>query len=366
MKSEFHTIITSNVNDSRNKSGHFFNTLSTPFNLQGSWSVGVKKIIYLNNFLNIINEKFIVNILKRGSGIMEPYVVDGVTVANAFGIKYNQYKHFNLKNLKVILKDLEEKEIPTEGASTPNKFKNIFIEINDDATEPPILGSIKITVEYSLDKIDWKPWLEFTRHLKNTDPDYDAYAIPKLDETNYIRLSWEKWTLVEYQIKSGNYSNYEGLITSFPVMDGVEVSTSDSGRVKISLDKTIIDTCSMEIDLHLTLGFVNQTISEAVNIAEYMPQMNRGRFAFFIYSNLVQTLHVGETEVPLLDVISIPRKEFAEVVSLDVINPLYRPLSISNIHEIEIKLAMDNGEVVAFNNEAGNAKTLLLLHFVKT
>ena len=72
---------------------------------------------------------------------------------------------------------------------------------------------------------------------------------------------------------------------------------------------------------------------------------------------------VGNSSVPLLDVIRIPDSKYGEITSIDVYNPIYRRVAVNSIQDIEIQLASDSGEAISFDNSKGDVKTLVVLHF---
>ena len=176
-----------------------------------------------------------------------------------------------------------------------------------------------------------------------------------------------------YFVEKGYYKNIKELLESishvksgeYNLKDLVSFSVNKRGRVEMRI---LGDTHTVTLanDLHISLGFDKAVFTEKINIARYHSQLNRGRFAFFIYSNLVQPTLVGDTEVPLLDVISIDsRANYQDVVSMDVQNPIYRRVALRNIGDIEIKIASDSGEEIWFDNESNAAKTLIALHFIR-
>lgn len=97
--------------------------------------------------------------------------------------------------------------------------------------------------------------------------------------------------------------------------------------------------------------------------ARFPPPLQRGLFAIFIYSNICGYSHVGDTLVPLLNVISMPNSNVGQIVSVDVADPMYIPVSYNTISAIEIKLTSDTGELLPF--EGDSAKSIITLHFRK-
>jgi len=354
-----HTVIvTSNVQDARNTSSHFYNVLGKSMDLsQGHWKVAIKKIIYLNSFLNIIDESISVATRKRGT----------ITITDFSKYEMGQYQR------NVPVNGPENFQI-TQYFDVSGKPSILEVKINCDASKAKLQEPIiKI---HATDKDGNKNLVEDSSHhtaqyeFRNIESGTTRYYhsfgsrdIP--EDTEKVEIEWEAVDVSECSIPTGRYPTVKDLtkvINQLPIRN-VKFHV-EAGRVKVQLPEHV-KWVRMNNDLNLTLGFNEQQIFK-LSSATHMPQLNRGRFAFFIYSNLVHNVRVGDMEVPLMDVISIPKQEFAEIVSLDVVNPLYSDVSLKQVHEIEILLASDSGEVIKFNNSIGNAKTLLVLHFMQT
>ena len=170
----------------------------------------------------------------------------------------------------------------------------------------------------------------------------------------------------DYPIPAGNYREIKDIVTTLNKLTIKDVwfSLDKDNLMNIQVKNSNIASLKMNKLLHYTLGYDADVIT-CTTKATHFPQLNRGRFAFFIYSNLVNHIRVGDMDAPLMDVISIPKSEYGDIISLDVINPLYSPVALKHINEVEIMLATDSGELITFDNRPGNAKTLIVLHFVQ-
>lgn len=345
---EQHTVIvTSNVNDLRNTSSHFYNVLGKPLDLsRGKWKVAVKKIIYLNSFLNIIDESL---------SVFREYnkKVDKIT--------FNKTKIDWFERVTIV----EGFDVAT--FSTKEGVWGFHVFVDTQAPVLPTFYKIYITKEDG-DEIEFlsEPVYPdnktfhyiFTNHLdRATSSNLPIDAAVCRVEVGYCKQQ-------DYNIPAGNYETVANLLEVINKIGMPDLKMSmEAGYVTVEI-KNQIAWITLNNDLNLTLGF-NQVKLTKSSKATHLPQMNRGRFAFFIYSNLVHNVRVGDMEVPLMDVISIPKQEFAEIVSLDVVNPLYSDISLKLVHEIEIMLASDSGELIKFDNSVGNAKTLIVLHFLR-
>ena len=345
---EQHTVIvTSNVNDLRNTSSHFYNVLGKPLDLsRGKWKVAVKKIIYLNSFLNIIDESLSVfrKYKKKTENISFNKTkidwLERVTIVDGFDVSTFSTKE-GVWGFHVF--------VDTQSPILPTSYK-IHIT-KEDGTEVEFLtGTV-----YPDNKTFH---IFFTNSLGSTI----SSKLPEDAVNCSVEVSYCKKR--DYTIPVGNYETVNDLLNTINSLGISDFNvTMDAGYVSVEMHNQI-EWVTLNNDLNLTLGF-NQVMLTKSTRATHLPQMNRGRFAFFIYSNLVHNVRVGSMEVPLMDVISIPKQEFAEIVSLDVVNPLYSDVSLKVVHEIEIMLASDSGELIKFDNSVGNAKTLIVLHFMR-
>ena len=351
--SQSHTIVvTSNVADERNHSNHFYNRLGTPLDFsQGQWQVAIKKMIYLNSFLNIINEsmtlttkpteKIIKLSLQRHNikkGVPHPITDDGKVYITPF-----------------------ERGFAADG---PPRFCGLTINIDYD--RPLVvggLGEISCAVVEEYEDGTSKARIEYAPLSNDYESKYvvqwDRYQVkPVISATVICKIR----KISSFSIPPGNYEKLSELLDALNALGVPGTSfTISKGLVHIGM-KDPAEELRLNNQLDITLGFPNRKLTQSTT-ASYLPQLNRGRFAFFIYSNLVNPIRVGDMEAPLMDVISIPKREYGEIISLDVVNPLYSALARKQINEIEIMLATDSGEPITFDNRSGNAKTLMVLHF---
>jgi len=338
-----HTVIvTSNVRDERNTSNHFYNTLGTPLDFSdGEWKVAVKKLIYFNAFLNIIDES--ITAMKSTSHTAE--------------IRFD-------KTLKGVTYVTPDRKIFVMHYVLKPDFEqgvDIYIEKHhgvDDIIYTPVVtyvdGSTKTltpTVVSDMGVSHSQNIIVGNRHTKTVDN---------------LKITFEFNSGETFAIPPGNYDHLEKLLSAINALKipGFGVEARD-GVVTAKMQSPIT-AVRLDNHLNMTLGFCEHvTKLKKTTTARHLPQLNRGRFAFFIYSNLVNNCRVGDMEVPLMDVISIPKRDFAEIITLDVVNPVYNSVALKRVNEIEISLASDSGKPISFDNRAGNAKTLLVLHFVR-
>jgi len=416
---EFHTIVVSNTEDERNTGAHFFNRLSSPLDLEREkWEVGVKKLIYYNSFNNIIDESVLMGTktaheIKVPAGkwvnnkfdsthrnisiymmdsVLDEGSTDGVVVFlscvqnNPYGPDPPNFIGWrNYRDIELSVKYSSSRRIFNDdpmmgdgdlqwggGVDTP-------IEVNEGAITE---GEDKVNI--NLDKLfpdaiavaAAAPAKTYINAEKLDEKEYDASKsliwrawIPDLHAEDIEELVVDmSFTFVDYvPLKQGYYTTIDSFLKDSGIKNTphTKFSKTPAGKIEVKLDTDRIKWIEFQNSLEYTLGFDKAKIFDKISVGRYKPQLDRGCFAFFIYSNLVAHMNVGDKDVKLLDVITIPKAEYATPVSVDVLSPLYRPVTTSLIHEIEVALYSDSGEKIVFNNTTGSAKTLILLHFRK-
>lgn len=328
-----------------NTAATFTNSLSRSLDFSSeSWEVGVKKVIYHNKFKTIVNETFKVT-------------------------------SFNKKSFKTILSE------KTNGQYFTWKSDDDSIIISDD-----------LPYKY---RIVFSPKL-YSRLLSNSPTTYDTHmnyenhkifklhvksTILPLTSEDYIKEEYVEETSEIYSIKPGSYTSIESILSQLNAKCKAAKFTYNHERVSVKILKhsemihdntqsdmftllnTDIEHVTLQNGLHYILGFEKPLLKDD-ETAKFAPQMQRGLFAIFIYSNICNYSLVGDSMVPLLHVISMPTSKEGEIVSIDVYDPMYIPISQNIINEIEIKLAADTGEALPFNEEYDDTiKSIITLHF---
>lgn len=95
-------------------------------------------------------------------------------------------------------------------------------------------------------------------------------------------------------------------------------------------------------------------------ISPFNLDTNRGQRMLYVYSPIVSDQFVGDTRVPLLRVLPFERGDF-HTKSVRYDHVYYLPLSRSNIHDIEIYITDDTGNLVPFDT----GRVIVILHFRK-
>jgi len=324
----------SNVRDERNDSNHFFNVLKKPLDLsRGRWMVGVKKVIYHNTAMSIIDES--ITYWDRAKLRSDAHVIKK-------GKEQKWQKFANVKfwygrtkdnNVELWLEDrLDMMEV------------QLFIDSNKAGHDPatPV-------VHEKYEEITDLPF-------KKTIGPIPDHATQYIIQFNYVSDSHT------VAIRPGHYDSLNDLLVTINNSLGTSniefMNHEDRSYLKVNQDH--VARLRLNNDLNITLGFDWREFSGHISWASHKPQLQRGRFAMFLYSNIVEYSLVGDVQVPLLGVFSFPRQKFGDIITIDVVQPMYRFVSTKQINEIEILCCSDSGEPIPFNE----AKTLVELHFI--
>ena len=92
--------------------------------------------------------------------------------------------------------------------------------------------------------------------------------------------------------------------------------------------------------------------------AEWVADIHRGLYTFFVYCDLVNNMTVGDVKVPLLRTIPIKQRQSVEQVTKEFRNLHYIPLAKSHFQTIRVYITDDQGKPISFQR----GKTLVKLH----
>lgn len=169
--------------------------------------------------------------------------------------------------------------------------------------------------------------------------------------------SWQKLT-----IPSGHYDDERQLITTLnhvltPL--GARIDLSKSMNVPVlTIPKEKSFTFSEPLSSMLGLGYETVHCTHPQKWGEFPMNLTRGIDAVYVYTDIVQSKLVGDSNVPLLAVVPL-KGEYGDMVFQDYINPTYAPLSKHVFSTIEIYIADSSGKQIAFSS----GKLTVLLHF---
>ena len=95
--------------------------------------------------------------------------------------------------------------------------------------------------------------------------------------------------------------------------------------------------------------------------SEY-PDRTGGVYSMFVHSDIVKSVHVGETMSNVLRIVEVPEKSaFGEQVTISYAEPQYKRVASNEISSIEIYIKDDRGSYLPFRF----GRTIITLHFRK-
>ena len=147
----------------------------------------------------------------------------------------------------------------------------------------------------------------------------------------------------------------------------VDEINSMQGFFKLHLvnEKIVLKENKMKCDIILQngleyiLGFRDKILREQHTVANYLPQLDRGIFAFFIYCNICSETVVGNSLVRLLRTVHVPRVKYGETINHVIDNPLYIDVSRNILDTIEVEIRDAYGNLIPFQS----TKILMTLNF---
>ena len=156
-------------------------------------------------------------------------------------------------------------------------------------------------------------------------------------------------------VKSNNYScndcNCKNELFKFQLVDNIKRVTFDSILVKtFGLDKQVF--------VQSNLNLPHDQVFEGVRY----PKIILSPHQLFIYTNIIEPIIVGDVNVPLLKSVWLDKYEDDQIVQILIKNPMYIPVALAYINNIEINIRDDSGKLIKFGNDS---KTHLTLHFRK-
>ena len=89
--------------------------------------------------------------------------------------------------------------------------------------------------------------------------------------------------------------------------------------------------------------------------------INHNNHHFYLYSNIITPIYVGGKLVQLLRYIPIPTVEYGDTVYKEFLNPVYVPVAMNELRQVDLALFNDSGDQIQFTE----GRTVVTLHFRK-
>jgi len=184
------------------------------------------------------------------------------------------------------------------------------------------------------------------------------------NSNNHFYIYDQKDVPTVYIVQSGYYSTVEELLralkkgmTDKVVRDSVNFTYNKVSR-RVTIDIKNGYKIYFTKALASILGFKPDTFISKQTRAENTADLERTMHFLYVYSDVVQSQIVGNSQVPLIRIVPAEGKE-GDHITTRFTSPQYLPVSKKQFETIEIDIKRDTGEKVPF--EFG--RVLVTLHF---
>ncbi len=158
-------------------------------------------------------------------------------------------------------------------------------------------------------------------------------------------------------IKPGHYANINLLLQE------LNKNTANMNFFSLFDNKVVITsgTCGLVIDemLSFILGFDGRTIFKSGTVAEalYRPNLTRGIYTLYVYSDINADVRVNNSTKPLLRSVHFNPGKYGEIVNQTYVNPIFVPVTTYKIKDLEISIKDTMGHDILFKD--GNTNVTL-------
>lgn len=154
-------------------------------------------------------------------------------------------------------------------------------------------------------------------------------------------------------IPPGMYKKAEDLFQAF---SRIQLNLKQNMHVALNVPPN----CEVTLNRNLAdmLGFKKNVFKTGFYFGDYSLQLHAGITEIFVYSDVIQSVHVGDSVSPLLRIIPCMNETKPQIVKY-YDRPLYIPIRNNFLETIEIDLRSSTGEKITFT--AG--KTYVVLSF---
>ena len=117
----------------------------------------------------------------------------------------------------------------------------------------------------------------------------------------------------------------------------------NNGKYCLKMSESLATILGFEFD-----GKQEYLFSKKSYRATYPPLLHRGINHLFVYSNIVDSVLVGNTKAPLMLVCAFKKSDQSMMIHQEFLNPTFVPISRTSIHQIDILIRDDAGEPIPF------------------
>ena len=168
------------------------------------------------------------------------------------------------------------------------------------------------------------------------------------------------------RLSEGQYSDPESICAalngSFPgSLKNKAQFTVDPLTCKVEAHIKTDTEIELNEGLAQLLGFSSRNLTGNTQ-ASFLPDINGGLFALYVYTDIIENQRVGDVSAPLLRIVPTNPKKAGLVVTHSYQMPHYMPVKTNYIDTIQMDIRSDFGEKVPFQS----GKVVVKLHFRST
>lgn len=169
----------------------------------------------------------------------------------------------------------------------------------------------------------------------------------------YSTITKREKETIQLFLNVGMYKTAESLFNEF---QHIQLKQLPDHKVILDIPKS----CSVSFGQGLAdmLGFETRDFTSGSYISKYPLELDAGITEIFVYSDLIESHHVGDSYVPLLRIIPCLNEKNDQIVK-HYETPLYFPLRKNFVDTVEIELKTVMGRNIIFTG----GKTFVILSF---
>ena len=322
-----------------NKASKFIVELDNPIYLNGNWEVALMDFTFLYNTFQIYSEASVK--IDTGKSITKDILIFISNEDNRLICDDPDIEIVNGDDM-IVIGNYHDYVIEFENLEVAKRFG--FNKVKIDLNSGGIIPFKTFKNNKDIENVHFK--LTYSKGIT-------SYL--KFENDLYIKNLEELDEFMKYIFKD--------VFKTFRLKQNELFHFSLQSHVKsITFDRVMTKTLGLNKNT-FTQTNLNYPHPEQIFTGIRNPKIISNPHQMFIYSNIVEPIIVGDTNVPLLKSVWLESYVDDQLVQIIVKNPMYLPLATSCINNIEINIRNDNGDLIKFDPEA---KTHLTLHFRKT
>ena len=367
---EFYLVLPSNgcqLTQPNNNSSQYIIDWQNELNLNGKWEAALTEFSYLYKPIRFLSNSKIIYKTK-------PWTLKSETYFRMRRKPKKKKKKEKEINEEVKLKDSDIEYFigaapPITGynAKYDDNNKKFVIELKtplDDRVElvfqsleeAKLFGFNNQSGNYFQDRIESDNHIEESNIIVNQMYRFDLKIYQLEDiKVHEINLPEKEFDSIESMVK------YLNPITSdiFKVFKLTKNATikfeANENIIYVKFPLNFVNLLSLKEDYFITI--FQKTYESNKKAVAHINRINQ----IYIYSSIIEPILVGSVKVPLLKAIAMNKKfKDGEMFTKTIFNPMYIPISSSNINNIEINIRDDFGRPLNFSNESKSSVTLHL------